>query len=505
MLNKIYSLDELKEKTDSLKKKGLSIGVCHGLFDFIHPGHLNHLNLAKKSCDILVVTTTSDKFVKKNLLSPFFPEEQRKYYLSNLQMVDFVSTVNDETIAPVIKKIKPNFYFKGEEYKTSDNIGNLSKEKKICKKNNVKIKFIGDKKYSSSQLISKNLFLNHDQELIKNINSLKKKKINIDKILDQAKNKKILIIGEVIFDQYTFLLTHGLSPKSNNISGSIEKNKMMAGGTLASTKFLKQFSNHVDCLSIVNKNIKKDSTRYGLLKGINGLIFSKDYPDIIKQRYIQKENNVYSQKKLLTVNNFFNTEIHKSDEKKILSFLNRNIKKYDLIIVQDFDHGLINNTIAKYINKNSKKLSLNSQTNSMNYGFNIINNKFKKVDMFSLDKTELELYAGSKNIDYKSTLNKLRKELKSKMGFLTLGPKFSLLSAKKTYKINALEKNIVDTVGAGDIFHSFSSLLFLLTKNEFLNLFLSQIAGAHAVKILGNENFPKKNQILNTFKFFLNS
>ena len=91
------------------------------------------------------------------------------------------------------------------------------------------------------------------------------------------------------------------------------------------------------------------------------------------------------------------------------------------------------------------------------------------------------------------------------MGFLTLGPKYSLLAAKKIHRVNAIEKNIVDAVGAGDIFHSFASLLFLVSKNEFLNLFLSQIAGAIAVKILGNESFPKKNQIVNTFKFFLNT
>jgi cytidyltransferase-like protein len=505
MLNKIYSLDELKKKIDKLKKRGLSIGVCHGLFDLMHPGHINHLNLAKKSCDILIVTTTSDAFIKKNLISPIFPEDQRKYFLANLQMIDYVSIVQDETAEPVIKKIKPNFYFKGEEYKTNDNIGNLKKEKVFCKKNKVKIKFIGSKQYSSSKLISENLFLNQDQELIKNIKDLKKYNPEIEKILDKAKDKKILIIGEIIFDQYTFLLTHGLSPKSNNISGSITDDKVMAGGVLASAKFLSQFSKNVDCLSIVNDAAKKDLKRNKMLKGFKNIISSKDFPDIIKQRFVQIENNVYSQKKLLTVNKFFNTKINKKDENKILKFLSQNLKKYDLVVVQDFDHGLINNKIANYINKNSKILSLNSQTNSMNYGFNIINNKFKKVDMFSLDKTELELYAKSKNIDYQESLRKLKKDLKSKMGFLTLGPKYSLLAAKKIHRVNAIEKNIVDAVGAGDIFHSFASLLFLVSKNEFLNLFLSQIAGAIAVKILGNESFPKKNQIVNTFKFFLNT
>jgi len=505
MLNKIYSLDELKKKTDKLKKKGLSIGICHGLFDLMHPGHINHLNLAKKSCDILIVTTTADAFIKKSLLSPVFPEDQRKYFLANLQMIDFVSVIQDETVEPAIKKIKPYFYFKGEEYKSGDNVGNLKKEKEICKKNKVKIKFIGNKQYSSSKLISENLFLNQDQELVKNIKNLKAHNLNIEQILDKAKNKKILIIGEIIFDQYTFLLTHGLSPKSNNISGSITDDKMMAGGALASAKFLSQFSKNVDCLSIVNHKIKKDLKRNKMIKGLKNIIVSEDFPDIIKQRFVQIENNVYSQKKLLTVNKFFNKKINEKDERKILKFLIQNLKKYDLVIVQDFDHGLINSKIANYINKNSRILSLNSQTNSMNYGFNIINNKFKKVDMFSLDKTELELYAGSKNIDYQKTLGNLKRKLRSKMGFLTLGPKYSLLAAKKVYKVNALEKNIVDAVGAGDIFHSFASLLFILSKNEFLNLFLSQIAGAIAVKILGNESFPKKNQIINTYKFFLNS
>ena len=82
MLNKIYSLDDLKKKTDKLKKKGLSIGICHGLFDLMHPGHINHLNLAKKCCDILIVTTTADVYIKKSLLSPVFPEDQRKYFLA---------------------------------------------------------------------------------------------------------------------------------------------------------------------------------------------------------------------------------------------------------------------------------------------------------------------------------------------------------------------------------------------------------------------------------------
>ena len=74
---------------------------------------------------------------------------------------------------------------------------------------------------------------------------------------------------------------------------------MMGGVALASTRFLKQFTKNVDCLSIINKNIKKVFKINKLLKGINGFIFSNEFPDIIKQRYIQKENKTLTKNYLL--------------------------------------------------------------------------------------------------------------------------------------------------------------------------------------------------------------
>ena len=60
-------------------------------------------------------------------------------------------------------------------------------------------------------------------------------------------------------------------------------------------------------------------------------------------------------------------------------------------------------------------------------------------------------------------------------------------------------------MGAGDIFHAMSSLMSITQKNLFLTLFLSQVAGALAVKIPGNQDFPKINQIKRTFDLFVKS
>ena len=58
-------------------------------------------------------------------------------------------------------------------------------------------------------------------------------------------------------------------------------------------------------------------------------------------------------------------------EKKILKYLENNLKKYDLVIVNDFGHGLLTKKIRN-LQKFSKYLALNCQTNSSNNGYNFI-------------------------------------------------------------------------------------------------------------------------------------
>lgn len=279
----------------------------------------------------------------------------------------------------------------------------------------------------------------------------------------------------------------------------------MEGGILSSRKFLKQFTDKVVCLSLVNENVKKNKEKFKILKKINKIFYSKTFPTIVKERILQNDKNSEDPKKLLTLNHFSNKQITRNDQKKILNYLNNNIQKFDVVMVQDFGHGLINNKIADLISKKSNFLSLNVQTNSMNYGFNLIDQKFTRADLFSLDKKELELFSKEKNIKFVKSLSALKRKMRSKIGFLTIGDEFTLVNGyRKNHKIPVLETKVVDPVGAGDTFHSFATLLSSVTKNDFLIGFLAQIAGALAVRILGNSRTPTINEIKNTFNFYSN-
>jgi cytidyltransferase-like protein len=499
MKKKIYSLEILSKKILKLKKKNFKIVLCHGAFDLLHPGHLEHLSKAKKFGDILVVTITSDNFISKKLQKPFYEKNARANFLANLELVDYVSIVDHSTAELPLKILKPNYYCKGEEYKKIDDIGNLKKEKKILRQNKIKIRYIGKPLFSSSKIISENF----DQINTKLKNDIVKNNILKEDLaiaLEKISNIKVLVIGEIILDKYTNVTMMGVSPKASTLSCCIDSSHFMPGGTLATFHFLKQFIKSIDLISIANTSFKK--IKNIKIKSIKG---DKNYPTLIKERLVEKDKNS-NLKKILTLNHFFTKNISGNLEKKFYNKIRNNIQKYDLVILQDFGHGLINAKTAKLLQHGSKKLSVNVQTNSLNYGFNILGRKIFKADMFTLDRKELELYSGNFDKNINNSLTDLTKKMKSKVGFLTCGEEYSLAyDNKKIHKVETLETKVVDTMGAGDIFHGMSSLMFCVQKNNFLSLLVAQISGSLAVKIEGNSDFPKKSQIQKTFNYFLNS
>ena len=499
---KLIASNKEIEEIKAYKKKGKKIVLCHGAFDLVHPGHMSHFEEAKKTGDILVVTITADNFIKKNIHSPFYSQDIRINFLKNLKVVDYAFVVNNVDAVPAIETIKPDYYCKGLEYKKTDNIGNLNREKKTLLKNKGKLKFLGKNIQSSSKIISNKLFKLEDKKLLRFL-----KKINFSqliKTIEKIKNLKVLVIGETILDNYTYVETSGVSPKSNTLSCIEIKNNYMPGGSLATYRFLSSFIKKISHVSIINDD-KKNNFYSNIIKMSPDIIKSKNYKKLIKKRIVVGGIDT-PLNKILTLNEFKESDLNLTDENLILKKLKEKILSADLVIAQDFGHGFFTKKIISLLQSKSKKLSINVQTNSLNYGFNIIHRKYKKVDYFSLDERELQLFASQKELNYEKNLKDLTKKLSAKKGFLTCGGKFSLLfNGNRFLKVPVLNQKAIDTLGAGDIFHAMASIMSTVTKDDHLNLFISQIAGAHAVEIIGNSDFPKLSEILNTLKFYQSS
>ena len=120
-MKKIIQIKALEKIVSKLKAKGKKVVLCHGVFDLLHIGHINHFHEAKDHGDILVVTVTSDQYVNKGPNRPAFSEEDRLKALAALNVVDYVALNKSPTAISAIKGLKPNIYCKGPDYKLHKN------------------------------------------------------------------------------------------------------------------------------------------------------------------------------------------------------------------------------------------------------------------------------------------------------------------------------------------------------------------------------------------------
>ena len=135
-------------------KKNYKVGITNGCFDLLHKGHIFSLKQCKKYCDKLVVLLNSDKSVRKlkGMNRPIENEKLRKKKLLNLKFVDHVIIFNEMTPFKMIKLLKPDFLFKGSDYRNKKIIG-----KKYVKSYGGKIKILKNLKGISTTKILKNL------------------------------------------------------------------------------------------------------------------------------------------------------------------------------------------------------------------------------------------------------------------------------------------------------------------------------------------------------------
>ena len=504
-MKKLKSLKFLENFSKKEKAKGKKIVLCHGDFDMLHLGHINHFKKAKDLGDFLIVSVTSDNFVQKGINRPLYKENQRVEFLSLLSIVDFVYLDFNQTASNVISKVKPNYYVKGTDYQILKKkiSGDLLKEKKAVEKYNGKLFFTNKKSFSSSNII------NH-QTMDKNlINIFKKTKKNfsfkkINKIIENISGLKILIIGDTILDEYDYVSALGKPSKENIIATLYESKELFAGGIFASINTISSFCDNVDFITTIGNGKEEEKfIKKHIPKNIKKrLIYKNKFFTTRKTRFVEKDH--YKIKKLFEVYNMYDKPIDRIIEKKIINYLDKNLKKYDLVIVHDYGHGLITKKMIDALESKSKFLCVNAQINAGNKGYNLIT-KYNGASYYCLDISEARMAVHDKYISNEEILDLLFSKTGGKNITVTMGAQGSLSRKRNniSYHMPAISNIAVDTIGAGDAYYILSSLFLYLSKSIELSALAGNVVGAIKIGIPGLSKKITKNNFINTLKTFL--
>ena len=98
----------------------------NGVFDLVHPGHVDLLEKARAEGDHLVVGVNSDASVRrlgKGTERPLVPEAARARVLAGLAAVDCVVLFDEDTPLALITALGPDVLVKGADYALDQIVG----------------------------------------------------------------------------------------------------------------------------------------------------------------------------------------------------------------------------------------------------------------------------------------------------------------------------------------------------------------------------------------------
>ena len=278
------------------------------------------------------------------------------------------------------------------------------------------------------------------------------------------------------------------------------------GGSLAVARHLANFSDNVTLLSMMDTNEDIYSYIIDKMPSIKcHIVRTENFVTPVKRRYLRRHDLRQEYEKLFSINYLLESKMwNQIDRTTFYNELETLLPDFDLVVVCDYGHGLLDSKSLKLIESNAKFLAVNCQTNSSNYGLNIIT-KYHRADTFVVDETELKLASGQSSDDYSVALKKLHDNLNSTYAWVTLGANGALgVTSAEESLMPAVTLQVKDTVGAGDAFYALAVLCAVKKIPLDLATLVSNVAGAIKTNLLGNSKPVSKVDLLKFLNTILN-
>ena len=497
--DKITSVDGIALVAERWRSSGQRVVLAHGVFDLLHMGHVRHLEGAKTEGDLLVVTLTADRHVNKGPGRPVFPELLRAEMVAALECVDYVAISNWSSAEGVLRLIRPSVYVKGQDYarEGEDVTGNIRAERELVESLDGRLVFTDDITFSSSSPINRHLDV-HGSELAGYLARLRDRDLlgEIMARFEAIQDKRVLFVGEAIIDEYQYAVPMGKSAKENIIATRYEGREAFAGGVIAAANHVADFVAEVEIITIIGEEDPYDDLILETVKPNVKVHFLRrsGKPTTRKCRFVDPGHT----RKLFEVYHFDETPLGVEEEDQLCQQLRERSSWADVVVVNDFGHGMMTPRAIQTAEKVAPFLAVNAQTNSANHGYNPIT-RYRRADYVCIDAPEARLALRDRFRDLGELIQgPLREQVACDHIAVTHGQNgchtFSMDAGLG--RVPAFTRKVVDTVGAGDAFLSVTAPLVAAGLDMELVGIVGNAVGAMKVGIVGHRESVERVPLL---------
>ncbi len=267
-------------------------------------------------------------------------------------------------------------------------------------------------------------------------------------IISNFKNKKILVIGDLILDEFIWGQVSRISPEAPVPVVWVKDESFMPGGASNVANNINSLGGRAYMVGVVGND---DSA--GILKGelehrgvnVDGIFTDPERPTILKTRVIAHQQQVVRIDKEKT------DPLKDKIVNRIINYIENVIDEVDGLIVEDYGKGLITpkllDKIVPLAKKKKKIIAVDPKEEHFSY--------YKGVTVLTPNNNEASRAVGFEIKD-KATLKKagfeLLKKLQSRIILITLGEDGMMVfeKDKSPKKIETIAQEVFDVSGAGD-------------------------------------------------------
>jgi D-beta-D-heptose 7-phosphate kinase / D-beta-D-heptose 1-phosphate adenosyltransferase len=302
--------------------------------------------------------------------------------------------------------------------------------------------------------------------------------INLKLPLNIKKNPNILVIGDIMLDEYLWGDCNRISPEAPVPVVNIKDSTLCLGGACNVAHNLKVLGSNVSIYSVIGQ----DETSLKLKSILDNKNIDCFFIEDTLRTTTKKSRLMASNSQIVRYDYESKYDISKPIENTILEKLKKDINNYDLIILCDYAKGVLTSSLTKNIidfcNTSNKKVLVDPKGSDYN--------KYSGAFLLTPNKNEA---IKATNINIKDDLSLQKALLKLKdianltISLVTLSEDgIAFLDNNTLIKKPTVAKEVYDVTGAGDtVIASIGFYLALgydiISSIEFANLAASIVVG----------------------------